>query len=228
MAGRTFTFTAGEWYHCYSRTIDKSRPFETEVYAQRFLETLYLANNTGAMPNIPDLMGRMTHDEIFSVPRERPLVAVGCYCLMPTHYHLLIQPLIDTGISEYLHKVGTSFNRFFNEHEDRIGNLFIKPFRAKHIGTDEYLERVVSYVHCNPVELFEPQWKKGVVRQITSLKKKLRGYELSSLKEHEGGKRPESSILNLNALGNIRENGTNLQKILTDAREYYQFLEFDL
>ena len=228
MGNRTIEFAQGEWYHCYSRTIDRSRPFDGEQYVTRFLETLYLANNTTAMPNIPQLHSHLAHEEIFALPREQPLVAIGSYCIMPTHYHLLLQPLADNGISVFMHKVGTGFTRSYNEQNGRVGNLFIKPFRSKHVDDDAYLKQVVQYIHLNPVELFEPQWKKGIINDKSSLEKKLRSYEYSSLIEHEGNKRPQSSIVDLDTLALVRDNTINVEKMIAETVEYYQFLEIDL
>ncbi|MBM3272089.1 hypothetical protein FJY94_02275 [Candidatus Kaiserbacteria bacterium] len=228
MGYRPVEFAVGEWYHCYSRTIDHSRPFEETLNTRRFLETLYLANSSKPIPNIPKLHARYQHEEIFRLPCENPLVAVGCYCIMPTHYHFLLQPLVENGISHYMQKVGIGFTKFYNEHNNRIGNLFVKPFRAKHIDTDQYLDRVVPYIHLNPVELFEAEWKRGVVRRPYSLVQDLRNYEQSSLFEHEGGVRPQSAILNLEALEQVRDNATDAVKLLADAAEYYQFLDLDI
>ncbi len=228
MALRLVEFSEGEWYHCYSRTIDNSRPLEDTAEVERFLETLYLANSADAMPNIPQLHSTKTHTDIFSISCRQPLVSIGCYCIMPTHYHLLLQPITENGVSDFMQKMGTGFTRFYNEKHDRVGNLFIKPFRSKHINDDAYMDRVVQYIHLNAVELFEPQWKQGIIRDLSSLKKKLHDYEYSSLWEHEGKKRPQSAILNLDAISLVRDNTVYMTQMIAEAVEYYQFLELDM
>src|SRR3989344_4020646 len=60
-------------------------------------------------------------------------------------------------------------------------HVFIKPFRAKHIEKDDYFQRVAHYIHLIPVELFEPKWKKGEVRDMKSLRRKMKAYRYSSL-----------------------------------------------
>ncbi len=227
MVRRTVTFVEGGWYHCYSRTIDRCRPFENQRFVERFLETLYLANNKTLMPVIPHLHKVFSHEEMFSIPREKPIVAIGCYCLMPTHYHLLLQPLVENGITQFMHKVGTGFTNFFNVQNERIGNLFVRPFRSKHIDTDQYLDRIIQYIHLNPIELFEPQWKRGIIHDQYSIPKRLRSYEYSSLWEHEGKERAQSSILDLDPLTLVHDN-TDITKMIPEAAEYYQFLELDL
>lgn len=45
MAIRKNPFAVGEWYHCYSRGVDKRIVFEDKHDYYRFLEQMYLANN---------------------------------------------------------------------------------------------------------------------------------------------------------------------------------------
>lgn len=227
MAYRRTALAVGEWFHCYTRTIDKSRPFEDKQNTERFLETLYLANQSSAMPIMPKLHQKYTHDEIFALKRTAPLVSIGAYCIMPTHYHLLVQPIIENGLSEFMHKVGTGFVRFYNDKYKRVGNLFVKPFRSKHVSSDGYFCRVASYIHLNPVELFEPKWKEGRVRDKNAIEKKLKNYALSSLGAYENKRWPQMSILNIGAITTVKENMPTLRSCIDEALEYYQFLELD-
>ena len=226
---RQVPFAPHEWYHCYTRTIDKSRPFEEDAdTVERFLETLYLANSIAPMPHIVEIHKQYSHEEIFTLHREHPLVAIGGYCIMPTHYHLLLQPITDSGISEFMHKLGTGFTRFYNDRNRRVGNLFVKPFRSKHIHDDRYLRRVSQYIHLNPVELFESKWKQGIVNSKIALEKQLLSYPYSSLLEYEGMERPQSSILNMNSVHLIGHDKTDTRTLIKEMAEYYQFLELDL
>jgi REP element-mobilizing transposase RayT len=228
MAYRRTLFAAGEWYHCYSRTIDKSRPFENKFHIERFLETLYLANDSIPIPKIPALHTKYSHEDIFTLLREQPLVAIGAYCIMPTHYHLLLQPIKDSGISEFMHAVGTSFTLYYNEDNNRIGNLFVKPFRSKHVSNDSYLHEVTRYIHLNPVELFEPEWKRGKITSFANIEKKLLSYPYNSLIEFQGETRSQSSILNKEAIDLMGDGAIDLRHTLDEMIEYYQFLDIDL
>ncbi|MCI0563425.1 MAG: transposase [Nitrososphaera sp.] len=228
MAYRRTEFAENEWYHCYTRTIDKSRPFEEQSHVERFLETLYLANDSAPIPRIPTLHDQYSHSDIFSLPREQCLVAIGGYCIMPTHYHILLQPLTDSGVTDFMHKLGTSFTRSYNGQHKRVGNLFVKPFRSKHVSDDSYLHRVSQYIHLNPIELFEPRWKQGVVTSYTTIEQRLLSYPYNSLLEYHGQERPQSSILDPEAMALIGNNVIDLHDSLREMIEYYQFLELDL
>ena len=228
MAYRRTELAVGEWFHCYSRTIDHSRPFDNVEHVERFLETLFLANQTAPMPVMPDLYKKFSHTEIFSTDRMRPLVMIGAYCIMPTHYHLLVQPVVEKGLSEFMHKMGTGFTRYYNDKHKRVGNLFVKPFRSKHIAGDGYFGHVASYIHLNPIELFEPRWKEGRARNMGAVRTRLLQHAYSSLLDYEKIDRPQRSILSVDAMRIIEEYLVPLQESITDAAEYYQFLELDV
>ncbi|MCK4311357.1 MAG: transposase [Candidatus Cloacimonetes bacterium] len=49
-------------------------------------------------------------------------------------------------ISNFLNCYTKSFNKVYN----RRGSLFQRPTKSKHISSENYLQRVVRYIHCNP------------------------------------------------------------------------------
>ena len=151
--------------------------------------------------------------------RKAPLVAIGGYCLMPNHIHLLLREIVDGGISKFMHKVGTGYTMYFNILHQRVGNLFVKPFRSKHIGDDTYLQHASSYLHLNPAELFEAGWKHGVVTNMHALETRIREYRYSSLPDFYGSDRPESAILDQEFIETLALRP--LRDMLSDAHEYY-------
>ena len=219
MANRQVEFATEEWYHCYTRSIDKKRVFKDANDYSRFLESLYLCNGSR---NI--LRGALYHpsrEHIFGLKRSEPLVAIGAYCLMPNHFHLLLRQIVDKGISTFMQKMGTSFAMYYNRKYDHVGNVFIKPFRAKHIGQDDYFQRVVQYIHLNPVEIFEPKWKEGIVGNMNKLSRQLEGYRYSSLVDYVGEKRLENAIID-SKTANLFETPPLIESLLSEAAEYYQ------
>lgn len=227
MGYRRTPFAVGEWYHCYTRGIDKRTVFENEFDAQRFQQLLYLANDT--RPIVRSNFDYKKHREIYSLDRESPLVALGAYCLMKNHYHLLIQEISDGGISRFMQKLGTGYSMYFNERYDRIGNLFVKPFRSKHVDDDAYLRRVAQYIHLNSAEIFEGLWKRGGVHDLRALQKRMEAYPYSSLPDYAlGSSRPENAVLDASAQSLLSEELPSFSCILADMHEYYAELQREL
>jgi len=210
----------GEWYHCFTRGVDKRRTFQSTTDYRRFQQVLYLCNSDIAVHR-SDLQ-HLSHADIFSYPRGKPLVELGAYCIMPNHFHLLIQEIVEGGVARFMQKVGTAYGMYFNIKNKRIGNLFVKPFRSKHVDDDAYLRHVAQYIHLNPVELFDPTWKTATQKNITRLESKLRGYEFSSLAEYLSLDRPEKSLLGAEAKDVLSDGLPELNNVITEAAEYYR------
>jgi len=222
MAFRRSLFAPDEWYHCYSRGVDKRKTFEEPRDYERFAQSLYLCNSESPLHR--DDLPSKQDETIFNIPRGSTLVAIGTYCLMPNHFHLLIQEKIDGGITRFMQKLGTAYTMYFNIKNDRVGGLFVKPFRSKHVSEDRYFAYVAQYIHLNPIELFSPRWKSGEVRPLVVLDKQLRGYPYSSLPEYVGSSRPQETILDVEAFNLLRNKLPPLQEIISEAAAYYQEL----
>lgn len=224
MAYRRTPFAIGEFFHCYTRGIDKRITFQDTHDYERFLQALYICNNTD--PFDRDSISNYFHDSILKLDRGEQLVSIVAYCLMPNHYHLVLQEITEGGIVRFMQKVGTMYTMYFNAKNDRVGGLFIGPFRSKHIDNDQYLKKVVSYIHLNPAELFEPEWKGGKVRDIKTLETQLRSYRFSSLPDYSGPARSEHRILDWNSIRNINDFIPPIRDLINEAAEYYSGLKW--
>ena len=79
-------------------------------------------------------------------------IAVIAYCLMPTHYHLLIEAESRERASLFIQKLFNSYSQAFNQQQNRTGTLFEGRAKFKIIETDEYALQLCSYIHLNPVK----------------------------------------------------------------------------
>lgn len=73
------------------------------------------------------------------------------YCLMPNHYHLIVEADQEQ-LSAGMHRLNGLYAQRFNRRHDRVGHLFQNRFSSWLIETEEHLERAVAYVLGNPVE----------------------------------------------------------------------------
>ena len=215
---RKTSFALGEWYHCYNRGVDKRTVFQDKQDHYRFLEQLYLGNSSSALHR--SNIRREKFTDILKLPQNDPLVAIGAFCLMPNHYHLLLKETREGGITKFMQKLGTAYTMYFNEKNSRIGNLFVKPFRSQYVGTDRYFQYLINYIHCNPAEFFEPEWKSGGVNDVGVLIEKLKAYPYSSLKIYENKSLPTCSILD-RCVFKITQNKP-ARTMIREAQEYYR------
>lgn len=224
MGSRKIPFSVDEHFHCYTRGIDKRITFQDEQDYERFIETLYVCNDISRFNRDDHLSA--SHVEILQPERLKPLVEVLAYCLMPNHFHLVLKEITEGGISLYMQRVGTMYTMYFNTRNNRVGGLFVGPFRAKHIDTDIYLKHVIQYTHLNPLEFYMPDWKQGVGTYSPLLEKKLMQYTYSSLPEYNGIKRVQKNVLTMKAVESLYDSLPSLSESISAAAEYYKNLAF--
>lgn len=105
-----------------------------------------------------------------------PVCRTYAYCLMPNHFHFLIQVKEKQDVEAFFKElkkdkdevddrepdlskfVMQRFSNFFNAYAkaynkkyERKGSLFIDYVRRKEINNDTYFSRLVHYIHHNPV-----------------------------------------------------------------------------
>lgn len=217
MATRKTPFATDEWYHCYSRGIDKRITYEDVRDYYRFLEQLYLANSE--IPLRRDDIGTQHFEKILQTKRNGALVSIGAFCLMPNHFHLVLKEISGNGITTFMQKLGTAYTMYFNGRYTRTGSLFVKPFRSRHIEDDRHLQHLINYVHCNPAELYEPKWKTGHIKNLRTLTEKLIEYPYSSLGAYEDTQLPTRAILDEDIFDIARI--TPARQMIREAKEYY-------
>lgn len=211
-------FAPSEWYHCYNRGVEGRKVFCDKKEYERFLQLLFLSNSQKVIHRSNLLLA--VEENIFDMERGEAYVDIGAYCLMPNHFHLLLRERGEGGVTTFMRKLMTSYTMYFNIKHQRVGNLFMKPFRSRHVHNDRYFQRVLQYIHCNPVELYEPGWKKGNVSSLKALQKKLHAYGYSSFAEHAGIQTFKSPILSKGVFDIAHQ--VPPQKMLAEARAYYQ------
>jgi putative transposase len=120
-------------------------------------------------------------------PREL-LVHIHAFCLMPNHYHLLLSPAVENGMSEFMKKLNMGFAKYFNEKNDRSGALWQGRYKKKLIKRDGHFLYIPYYIHLNALDLSMPEWRDGKVRNISQALKVLREYRWSSHLDYLGEK----------------------------------------
>lgn len=217
MAKRNVPFAVGEWYHCYNHSVEDRISFADTRDYHRFLELLYLANDTSPLRR--DEIDTHKFEEVLTIPRDKKLVAIGAFCLMPNHFHLVLKEVSEGGISAFMQKIGTAYTMYFNSRHGRMGNLFLKPFRSRHVSTDRYFQHLINYVHCNPAVLYEPTWKTSTIVDPQFLGERIAAYPYSSLSAHTSAHTPISTILDEEIFSIVHR--VPIQKMLQEALKYY-------
>lgn len=99
-----------------------------------------------------------------------PVVETYAWCLLRNHFHLLIgikseaeidrnelkystveKPSIINASKQFSH-LFNAYTQAINKRFKRTGSLFEKPFHRKLITSEDYFQKLIYYIHNNPVQ----------------------------------------------------------------------------
>jgi REP element-mobilizing transposase RayT len=81
---------------------------------------------------------------------EKYGVIVHVYCLMPNHYHLILETPLGN-LSIMMHFLNTAYTIYFNAKHKRSGHLFQGRYKSILIEAKSYAQELSKYIHLNPV-----------------------------------------------------------------------------
>lgn len=114
------------FFHVYNRGVNKGKIFFSEENYLYFLKKL------------------KKYQDQFQV-------IIVCYCLMPTHFHLLLKQLAPYAISKFIGLSLNAYAKAINKQQKRSGHLFEGKYKMKLVAQDNYLIHLSRYMHLNPV-----------------------------------------------------------------------------
>jgi REP element-mobilizing transposase RayT len=190
MAIRKVEFLPGEYFHIYNRGNDKREIFHDNSDYHYFLKLLFICNSEDSFKI------QRSPQNIYGIERGEPLVHIGAYCAMPNHFHLLITPHREQGLSKFMQKLSTGLSMHYNTKYHRTGTLFEGKFKAEHVNEDRYLKYLFSYIHLNPIKLIQSDWREKGIDELDKAKDYLSTYYFSSYLDYLEEQRPERLILN--------------------------------
>ena len=93
-------------------------------------------------------------------------------CVMPNHFHLLVETPQPTRAAGMLVLNG-SYARRYNARYTRVGHVFQTPYSAEHVDTDAYFMQASRYIALNPVRaglrLDPGDWRWSSFRALAGL-----------------------------------------------------------
>ena len=113
-------------YHLFSRGVGKERVFKEDKDYTHFLEIVS--------------------------KKLVPLTEIYAYCLIPNHYHFMLKVIEEPFlVSKAIGELGVSYAKWFNIKYDRMGSLFMSPFKRIVLAGDREIGWIPWYIHRNPM-----------------------------------------------------------------------------
>jgi putative transposase len=117
----------GCFAHVFSRALDQRFIFQADFEFQYFLTMLL------------DL-------------KKKYQFKIHHYCLMNTHFHMVVSILNTKAFSEALKLLKSQYTNFYNRNHKRAGTLWRDRFKSMLIEDERYLHACGLYVESNPLK----------------------------------------------------------------------------
>jgi REP element-mobilizing transposase RayT len=139
-------------YHIYNRGNNKEKIFFDDQDYKAFIFRLGLCLGFTEEELNKEKLIAMPYSRIRITDTNKKDFKLHAFCLIPNHFHLLIEQIGDVPISKLILKLCTSYARYINLKNKRVGHIFQDKFKAVVIKNDPQLMWTSSYIHMNPVK----------------------------------------------------------------------------
>lgn len=180
-----------EIFHTLSRGVDKRQIFMDNQDYFRFIHNLFEFNDEAPADTASYYFYK---NNVIARPKIREgkprklLVNILAFCLMPNHYHLLLNAESKNNISKFMKKLNMGYARYFNERHKRTGALFESRYKSIIVKNDVHFIHLPFYIHSNPLDLKFPQWRNKGLKNHKRALKFLENYRWSSHLDYLGKK----------------------------------------
>ncbi|OGY64720.1 MAG: hypothetical protein A3J53_02380 [Candidatus Harrisonbacteria bacterium RIFCSPHIGHO2_02_FULL_40_20] len=204
--------------------MDKRKLFLDDSDRFRFIHDLFEFNNLESANNVNYFFRQNKKNQYMDIGRpyidskrkpRKLLVEILAFCLMNNHYHLLLRPLNDQGISQFMKKINMGYAKYFNEKYQRSGALFQGRYKLVHINQEAHFIHIPYYIHLNPLDLIAPEWRERKIKDYNKAIQFLENYRWSSHIDYLGKKNFQSVTQReflLNYFGGTTEYGKNIKE----------------
>ncbi len=115
-------------------------------------------------------------------------VRIAAYCLLPSHYHILLQTP-QANLSRFMRHIDGVYTQRFNRSHQYDGQLFRGRYKSILVDADSYLLQLLRYIHNNPllaglvdkVDVYPWSSHKGYLSDAKKWKWIYKGFILSML-----------------------------------------------
>lgn len=216
MPKRKIPLVNGEIYHVFNRSVAQQPIFrnkrECEIYTN-LLEYYRFSNPPFRFSHYSRLNSEEKIKILDNLYRKNKfLLDIYSFCLMPNHYHLLVSQTNNSGIMNFVRLCQNSYARYLNIKTKRYGSLFQSPFKATRIETDEQFIHVARYIHLNPITTY-----------LLNNLEETKSYKWSSYIDYLSA--TPRKFINTNFLMRLFKNKERFEKFTQDNLDYQRKLE---
>lgn len=106
-------------------------------------------------------------EEAMQEAKQKNDMRIHAYCIMPNHWHLILQPKVDGDLSSFVKWLTLTHTKRWHSARDTVGtgHLYQGRYKSFPVQSDEYFLTVCRYVEQNPLRAMlvsrAQDWKWG-------------------------------------------------------------------
>ena len=143
------------YYHILNRSIAQFQIFNEVEDFDRFMQIVDLCRFEDFKYKFSEFISLSLINQKIIIDNLREnnalMVKIVAYCIIPTHFHLILGQEVKDGIVKYMSRVLNSYTRYFNLKYHRKGPLWEGHFKSVLVDKDEQMLHLTRYIHLNPV-----------------------------------------------------------------------------
>lgn len=169
-------YTKNGYYHIYNRGVEKRTIFldiQDYFVFLSYLKSYLLPKDEEALED--KLSNPQTSykekDQILKLLRLNNFVQeidLLAYCLMPNHFHLLINQKGQFSMDKFMNSLATRYSMYFNRKYKRVGPLYQDVYKAVLVTTEEQFLHLSRYIHKQALALQGDALERGLHEQPSS------------------------------------------------------------
>ena len=175
----------GSFFHLLNRGVEKRTIFSTNADYMRFVHNLHDFNDKHNVAQSYYIRRKQDfkENEIVGSQEKEKIIDVLCWALMPNHPHIFVYERKEKNAGEFSRKVFGGYTMYFNEQNKRSGVLFQGKTKILRVVDDAHFLYLPFYIHLNPLDLFQSNWKEDGIKDINGAIKFLEEYRWLNLRD---------------------------------------------
>ena len=142
-------------YHAYNRGHNKRKIFKDIHDYNTFIYLLRKYLEPGFKIRKIKMVAGVQFVEFLEPNHLYNEVSVFAYCLMPNHFHLIVQQESKYGMSKLLSRVVAGYSKYYCRKYGLVGTAWFGTYKAVSIQNQKHLSTEISYVHANPTDIYK-------------------------------------------------------------------------
>ena len=156
---RTTPLCTGQTHHVYSKSINHFKIFNSPDEYERFIQLIQYYRHSNLTTSFSQITRSRDPENlpeklIKAATGKNTRVSIMAYCLMPTHFHLILNQTEPLGIERFISDTCNAYSHYFNLRHNRKGPLWQNRFGNSCIYSTQELIETSRYVHLNPTTAY--------------------------------------------------------------------------